>query len=132
MRHSLLFLTAAAWFTVMNAGSALAQQRHEIPALNSCIREFYDPEMYNYLTFKNTCSQALTVVFVPKDGSGTSGSMDLRAGAKDSVGRSASGRVPKVGGFQLYVCLLGEMPVDENGKVVSKPRSSFTCKPKSQ
>jgi hypothetical protein len=129
MRHALLSLTAAAWFTMVKAESALAQ-RHEIPTLNSCIREFYDPEMYNYLTYKNNCSHSLTIVFVAKDGSGASGTMDLRPGGKDSVGRFA-GRVPKLGGFQLYVCQVGYLPVDENGKVVNKPRTSFQCQPKS-
>ena len=131
MRHSLLFLASGALFTIVNAESAFAQ-RHEIPAFNSCIREFYDPEMYDYLTFKNNCSQSLTIVFVAKDGSSAGGSTDLRPGGKDSVGRLAGGRVPKVGEFQLYVCLVGYVPVDDKGKVVSKPRSSFQCQPKSQ
>ena len=59
MRYLLIFSTAL-----------LLAQRHEIPRLNSCISEFYDPEMYNYLTFKNNCAQSLTVVLVAKDGSG--------------------------------------------------------------
>lgn len=129
MRHSLLCLTAAALFTIVDAGSAFAQ-RHEIPVLNSCIREFYDPGMYNYLTFKNNCSHSLTIVFVAKDGSDAGGTMDLRPGAKDSVGRFA-GRVPPLGSFQLYVCQAGYLPVDDTGKVVSKPRTNFQCQPKS-
>lgn len=115
---------------VVNADRASAQ-RHEIPALNSCIREFYDPGMYNYLSFKNNCSHSLTLVFVAKDGSGASGTMDLRPGGQDSVGKLA-GRVPKIGDFQLYVCRSGNLPMDETGKVVSKPRANFECKPKSQ
>lgn len=131
MRRHLLFVTVAVFCTALPSERASAQ-RHEIPALNSCIREFYDPEMYNYLTFKNSCTQALTIVFVSKDGSGITGSMDLRPGGKDSVGRSAGGRVPKVGDFQLYVCSLGQVPVDESGKVVSKPNSSVQCQAKSK
>jgi len=131
MRHSLLFLASAALLTVVNAGSAFAQ-RHKIPPLNSCIREFYDPEMYNYLTFKNNCSQSLTIVFVAKDGSGAGGSTDLRPGGKDSVGRLADGRVPKIGDFQLYVCRVGYVPVDDNGKIDSKPQSNFQCERKSK
>ena len=131
MRHSVLLFASCALLAVVNAQTAFAQ-RHEIPAFNSCIREFYDPEMYDYLTYKNNCSQSLTIVFVAKDGSGIGGSMDLRPGGKDSVGRSAGGRVPKIGDFQLYVCLLGYLPVDDKGKVVSKPGSNFECKAKSQ
>ena len=130
MRQSLLSLTTAVLLTVVNAESAFAQ-RHETPAFNSCIREFYDPGMYDYLTFKNSCSQSLTVVFVAKDNSGASGTMDLRPGGQDSIGKLA-GRVPKIGDFQLYVCRSGDLPFDDTGKVVSKPRSSFQCKPKSQ
>lgn len=130
MRQYLVFLTTAALLTIVNAESAFAQ-RHEIPALNSCIREFYDPGMYGYLSFKNKCSQSLTVVFVPKDGSGAGGTMDLRPGGQDSVGKLA-GRVPKIGDFELYVCRSGNMPVDDVGKVVTKPGASFQCKPKTQ
>ena len=130
MRESLLSLTTATLLTIVNAESAFAE-RHEIPAFNSCIREFYDPGMYGYLTYKNNCSHSLTVVFVAKDGSGASGTMDLRPGGQDSIGKLA-GRIPKIGEFQLYVCRSGDMPVDDTGKVVSKPRTSFQCKPKSQ
>lgn len=126
MRGSLLFLTVSA--------SLMAQTgvvpRHEIPALNSCIREFYDPGMYNYLSFQNKCDHVVSLVFVAKDNSGITGSMELRAGGRDSVGRSASGKVPKIGEFQLYVCAEGEMPVDGAGKVVSKPRSEYKCQAK--
>src|SRR4051794_14750872 len=116
MRRYLVSLTAAAAFTIVNAAIGFAQ-RHEIPALNSCIREFYDPGMYNYLTFKNNCSQSLTLVFVAKDGSGASGTMDLRPGGKDSVGK-LDGRTPKIGEFEFYVCQSGYVPVDGDGKVV--------------
>ncbi len=129
MRRSLLPLTAASLFVLGSASTTFAQS-HEIPALNSCIKEFYDPGMYNYLSFKNNCTQALTIVFVAKDGSGASGSMDLRPGASDSVGRLANGTVPKVGGFELYVCPVGSMPVDENKKVVTKPQTTFRCEAK--
>src|SRR5438105_4853288 len=125
MQYSVLYLMAASLFTLANSSSSYAQ-RHEIPQLNSCIKEFYDPEMYNYLTFKNTCSQSLTVVLVAKDGSGAGGTMELRPGGKDSVGRS-QGKDPKPGSFELYVCRTGYIPVDDNNKVVSKPASSFRC-----
>lgn len=130
MRHALLSLTAATLSMLVNGWTAIAQP-HVTPALNSCIKEFYDPEMYNLLTFKNTCSQALTLVFVAKDGSAANGSMDLRPGAKDSVGKLA-GKPSKVGAFEFYVCQVGYVPVDDSGKVVDKPRSNFRCQPKSK
>lgn len=130
MRHFLLPSAAVVLFTLASS-SITSAQRHEIPQLNSCIKEFYDPEMYNYLTFKNTCSQSLTVVLIAKDGSGTGGTMELRPGGKDSVGRSA-GKEPKPGSFELYVCPTGNIPVDDNNRLVSKPGSSFRCRQKTQ
>jgi hypothetical protein len=130
MRRSLLPLVAGALVTLANSSSTSAQ-RHEVPQLNSCIKEFYDPEMYNYLTFKNTCSQSLTIVFVAKDGSGTGGTMELRPGGKDSIGKS-QGNDPKPGSFELYVCQTGYVPVDDNNQLVSKPASNFRCQQKAQ
>ncbi|MDQ6700638.1 MAG: hypothetical protein M3Z36_10690 [Acidobacteriota bacterium] len=126
----MLRFLAASLFTLVNSSSSSAQ-RHEIPQLNSCIKEFNDPEMYNYLTFKNTCSQSLTVVLVAKDGSGGGGTMELRPGGKDSVGRS-QGKDPNPGSFELYVCRTGYIPVDNNNRVVSKPTSSFHCRQKTR
>jgi len=130
MRRSVLFSAAVLSISVFSASTYA--QNHTDPAINSCIKEFYDPGMYNYLTFRNDCSQTLTIVFVAKDGSGATGTMELRSGASDSVGRSADGVVPKVGGFQLYVCQAGYMPVDENNKIVSKPRTKFRCQSKEE
>ena len=122
MRYLLIFSTAL-----------LLAQRHEIPRLNSCISEFYDPEMYNYLTFKNNCAQSLTVVLVAKDGSGAGGTMELRPGGKDSVGRNhEKGKEPKPGSFELYVCPTGNIPVDDNNEKVSKPGSNFKCQQRTQ
>ena len=124
MRPFLILSTA---LLLMLTGSITTfGQRHEIPPLNSCITEFYDPEMYNYLTFKNSCAQSLTVVLVAKDGSGAGGTMELRPGGKDSIGRS-KGKEPKPGSFELYVCPTGNIPVDDNNEKVSKPGSNFRC-----
>jgi hypothetical protein len=130
MRRSVLFSAAVLFVSVGISG--VFAQNHTIPAINSCIKEFYDPGMYNYLTFKNSCSQTLTIVFVAKDGSGATGTMELRSGASDSVGRSADGAVPKVGEFQLYVCQAGYLPVDENNKIVNKPKTNFRCQSKAE
>ena len=99
----------------------------------SCIKEFYDPGMYNYLTFQNTCAQSLTVVLIPKDGSPGGGTLELRPGAKDSVGLSnTQKKVPKPGSFRLYVCPSGYVPLDDSGQPVSKPTGSFRCEQKTK
>jgi hypothetical protein len=125
VRHSLFSVAAATLFTVMYPLTAFAQS-HEIPQLNSCIEQFYDPGMYNYLTFKNKCSHSLTVVLVAKDGSGGGGTLELRPGGRDSVGRT-KGKEPKVNSFEIYACPTGYLPMDSNNQVVSKPASSFKC-----
>ncbi len=63
MRRLVLNLAAASLLALSGDLRAFAQ-RHEIPPLTSCIKEFYDREMYNYLTFINNCSQSLTLVFL--------------------------------------------------------------------
>src|SRR4051794_30014916 len=113
MLRSLPFLAMAVWLTLASAPSAAAQG-HDTPALNTCIHEFYDAEMYNYLTFKNNCSQSLTIVFVAKAGTAASSTMDLRPGAKDSLGMLPGGKPPKIGDYQLYVCPMGYIPTDES------------------
>jgi hypothetical protein len=113
------------------AALVMFAQAHETSQLNSCIKEFYDPGMYNYLTFQNTCTKSLTLVLVAKDGSAAGGTMELRPGGKDSVGLS-HGKVPKRGSFQLYVCQTGYVPVDDSNQVVSKPTGSFRCQQKTQ
>lgn len=130
MRYSMAPLLIGAFFTVLRAPSTSAQ-RHEIPTLNSCIKEFYDPEMYNYLTFRNTCAQSVTLVYIPKDGSGTGGTMDLRPEGKDSIGKT-EGKTPQLGSFEFFVCPAGQMPMDESNKVVSKPASKFHCAEKTR
>ena len=78
------------------------------------------------------CEKDINLCFVvelAKDGSGASGTMELRPGAKDSVGK-LKGQTPKVGGFEFYVCPSGYLPMDDTGKVVAKPHTTFKCKPK--
>lgn len=130
MRYSRLPLLAALSLMLTNSTRTSAQ-RHEIPPLNSCIKEFYDPGMYDYLTFQNTCTQSLTVVLVAKDNSGDGGTLELRPGGKDSVGLS-KGKKPQPGSFALYVCQSGYVPLDDSGKVVSKPDSNFRCSQKAK
>ena len=128
-RSSYLFFVIASFFA---GNSGIFAQSHQVAPLTSCIKEFYDPGMYNYLSFRNNCSHGVSIVFIAKDESGASGTMDLRAGASDSVGLLRGGVVPKIGHFQLYVCQLGYVPVDEFNKTVTKPKTIYTCQPKVQ
>jgi hypothetical protein len=113
---------------LMLGGSAAFAQQYVTPEYNGCIRQFYDPSMYNWLAYENTCSQSLTVTFVPyQPGHGGGGAMDLGAGRHHSTGLSAS-EVRNNGGFELYVCPAGYIPVGPDGQYVTRVIPEFRCK----
>ncbi len=131
MQRSVLALTTFSILMLANTSVAFAQA-HEDSPLTSCIKEFYDPGMYNYLTFQNTCTQSLTVVLVPKEGTDPPSTMELRPGGKDSVGLSHNKKVPKPGSYRIYACPSGNVPVDDSGEIVSKPTGNFRCQQKTK
>jgi hypothetical protein len=72
-----LFGVAVFGFLMLGSATASAQQ-YLTPEYNGCIRSFFDPALYNWLSYENTCSQSLSVVFVPNQpGHGGGGAMDL-------------------------------------------------------
>lgn len=110
----------------IGAQAALAQE-YVRPEFNGCIRQYYDSHMYNWLAFENTCSQSLYIVFIPNSpGYGQSG-MDLLPGRHGSTGYSRS-EVDSKGGFELYVCPSGYVPVGPDNRYVSRVIPEFRCK----
>jgi hypothetical protein len=122
-----LFGLAVYGLLMLGATTASAQQ-YVTPEYNGCIRQFYDPTMYNWLAYENTCSQSLSVTFVPNQpGHGGGGAMDLRPGRHNSTGLS-SREVRDNGGFELYVCPAGYLPVGPDGLYVTRVIPEFRCK----
>ena len=81
---------------------------------NSCIQQFYDRDMYNWLSFRNTCGNALNVTYRWNNGT-AGGAVRLQPGDKESIGYTSE-QVHSKGGATLAVCRLGWIPVDGNNQ----------------
>ena len=122
-----LILLAVSGLLMLGASAASAQQ-YVTPTFNGCIRQFYDPSMYNWMTYENNCGQSLSVTFVPNEpGHGGGGAMDLGPGRHSSIGLSSS-EVRDNGGFELYVCPSGYIPVGPDNRYVTRVIPEFRCK----
>ena len=123
------FVALAVYGLLMLGATATASaQQYVTPQFNGCIRQFYDPAMYNWLAYENTCSESLSVTFVPNQpGHGGGGAMDLGPGRHSSIGLSRA-EVQDNGGFELYVCPVGYIPVGPNGGYVTRVIPEFRCK----
>jgi hypothetical protein len=72
-------------------------------SLNGCVQQFYDPSFYNWLSFRNTCSQAIHVSYCRKNAPSNCYAKDVAPGGSSSTGFSQS-EVNAFGGFSLAVC----------------------------
>ena len=107
-------------------GSTHAMAQQYTNTANQCLREYYNPNNYNWLTYDNKCDQAIYVVLV--SGSGENWSLDLRAGGSGGPGLSAN-EVRAAGGIHAYACPAGWVPVDSNDNLVhSRPVNEYRCK----
>lgn len=104
--------------------SARAQQ-YASPA-TQCIQESYDPNNYNWLTYKNNCNQSIHLTMVSGDGSNV-GAIDLGPGRHDGPGLTAR-EVRAIGGMEAYACPAHYAAVDADGDPVRTQVSEFRCK----
>ena len=123
-RHLLSF--AIFGLLSLGARSAYAQE-YVRPEFNGCIRQFYDSSMYNWLAFENVCSQSLNIVFVSNLPGHGEGAMEVAPGRHGSTGYSRS-EVQNKGGFELYVCPAGYIPVGPDNRYVTRVIPEFRCK----
>jgi hypothetical protein len=109
-------------------GSGTAQ--YTTPLATSCIRQFRDPNNYNWLSFENDCGQPIYVSFIPRHPGGWAmgGAMHLAPGSYNSTGLS-SDDLSKAGGMGIYVCPVDSIPVDLNGNVLNTNVTEYRCKP---
>lgn len=118
--------TLAATLLVPSVTSAQAQYRPG-SQFDGCIRQFYDAQTYNWLSFQNTCGVPLHVHFIAKNpGVGVS-SMDLAPGAKNSTGQSQS-EVNAHNGFALAICDSGFLAVDASGLGWTHASAPYRCR----
>jgi hypothetical protein len=118
---------ASILFAVLSLlGSTQAFAQQYTSTANQCLREYYNPNNYNWLTYENTCDQALYVVLVTN--SGGSWALDFSPGSNSGPGLSAN-EVRAAGGIHAYACPAGYVPVDPNDNLIrSRPYSQYRCK----
>jgi len=107
-------------------GSVYAEQ-YKSPQWNHCIRQFYDPKMYNWLAFENTCGERLKILYIANNPGYGGSIMTLSPGRHDSTGYSRSEMSDKRG-FELFICPADYNPVDANNRFVTRVNSQFRCK----
>ena len=113
--------------TLILIASTSSAQTYKSPQWNGCIQQFYDRDVYNWLSFRNGCSESVTVVFIPNNPGYGGSSMNLGPGRKDNTGYSRS-EVNAKQGFELYVCPYGYLNVDAEDRYVNRVNTRFRCK----
>jgi TPR repeat protein len=117
---------------VSNSNSSVASGaiQYSTPLATSCVRQFFDPNTYNWLSFENNCGQAIYINYIPHRPGGWAmgGGMHLAPGNHNNTGLS-SDEINQTGGFDLYVCPTDSVPVDLNGNVLNANVSEYRCKP---
>jgi hypothetical protein len=110
-----------------NSGAYLA------PIAQSCVREFWNPKFYNWLSFENDCGQAINLTWIAKSPSDHFGAANanIAPGQSTNTGWSQT-EVAAKGGFTLFICPAGSVAVDGNTRqMVSSPNATYSCKKQS-
>jgi hypothetical protein len=122
MRRTLILLAVAGFLCSPHANA----QQYASVATN-CLREYYDPNNYNWLTYQNTCNQAIHLTMVGRDRT-PEGQIDIGPGKHDGPGMSAQ-EVRAVGGMEAYACPAHYVAVEADDTLIrTQVVSSFSCK----
>lgn len=103
--------------------------QYSTPLAASCVRQFWDPNTYNWLSFENDCGQAIYVAYIPHRPGGWAigGGMHLAPGDHNNIGLSKA-EVNQTAGFDLYVCPTDSVPVDLSGNTFTVNVAQYRCK----
>lgn len=105
-----------------------ANAQYDGTPYDHCITSFYDPQWYMWLSYQNSCSATLVVVYLGNHGDGPHGQVnDLQPGGKANTGLGKSDIDPH-GGLSRAVCRSGYLPVDTNGNYWQNPNAEYRCK----
>lgn len=102
--------------------------RFVTPLSVSCVRAFYDPQMYNWLAFENTCTVSMHLTFIfATEQSGSA--MDLGPGRHDSTGDSAGDVRGRLGdAYKVFPCPAGSYAVNPGGRSgVTYSSTTYQC-----
>jgi hypothetical protein len=113
-----------------NSSVGASAIQYSMPLATSCVRRFFDPNTYNWLSFENNCGQAIYINYIPRRPGGWAmgGAVHLAPGDYNNTGLS-SAEIKQSGGFDLYVCPTDSVPVDLNGNVFNVNVAQYRCKP---
>ena len=113
-----------------NSSVASGAIQYSTPLATSCVRQFFDPNTYNWLSFENNCGQAIYINYIPHRPGGWAmgGGMHLAPGNHNNTGLS-SAEINQTGGFDLYVCPTNAVPVDLSGNAFNTNVAQYRCKP---
>jgi hypothetical protein len=106
MNRNNIFIIIIFFLNIPNLASA--------QSLSACAATFYDPTFYNWLSFRNTCSQGIFVTFKTRDAIG-SGDIDIGPGKVVNTGLSQK-EINNAGGIIWAVCKLGEVAYEPDGR----------------
>lgn len=122
-------LVAALTAIVIASSAALsfAQDQRAIvdPAgLSNCVRPFFDPNMYNWLGFQNSCSQPLSITWYWRANDYVGSSGVARPGQSVNTGFSRSDIESHGGGWEIYPCPVHYYPVGRDGSYIKNGGSN--------
>jgi hypothetical protein len=121
-------LAVAGLFGLALAATPRAQAQFEYanPIPGYCVSGFWDHQLYGWLSYQNNCGQSIALTWVGRT-SGGAFSATITPGGKANTGFSPA-EVNNMGGFELYVCPAGYIPVDSSGNFVSGPNILYRCR----
>lgn len=82
--------------------------------LNGCIGTLYDPNHYNWYSYRNNCGQALYLRFCSQNNPSTCGALTLASGATGSTGETQT-EVNALGEYVVAACTADHHPVTPTG-----------------
>jgi len=127
-RSKIVLLTILCFGIAVSISQPKAQAQQYAQPQENCVTDFYDPGMYNWLSYRNQCGTSVHVQFVSNQPSVISGSMDIKPGAHASTGYSAD-QVNAAAGVRRYVCPAGYLAYDTAGKMIMKTAvAQYVCK----
>lgn len=130
MRKTILLLSLAL-LALGRPKTAAGQDDRKIEpggVYNQCVEQFYDSEMYNWLSFRNGCDVRVSILVCRKTGAEKCFStLEISPGRKSSIGESRD-EVAQNGDVIIYVCQDGFLPVDANNHLIERGKQRFRCR----
>jgi len=134
MRRILMLVAVLGTMAVAASGPINAQNQASAMTpvgLVSCVRAFYDPQVYNWLSFQNNCSEPLNITYYWRANDHLGSSGVAQPGRSVNTGFSRSDIDSHGGGWELYPCPLHYFPVAPGGRYIENGGSnpqSYYCK----